>query len=122
VKTIEDAVSYIKKILQNQNIAYWVVRKRKNFSPIGVVTFIKRDYLDHHDIGFAFLPEYTKRGFAYEASQAVLNEVRKTTLHRIVLATTKIENQNSIGLLHKLGMKMDKEIEVEGIKLLIFTT
>ena len=60
VHSIEDSKIYIINILANDNIKYHVVSIKSENIPIGIVTFIKRDYLDHHDIGFAFLPEYQK--------------------------------------------------------------
>lgn len=44
---------------------------------IGLVTLIKRDYLDFNDIGFAFLPTYFSNGYAYEATKTVLENLSK---------------------------------------------
>jgi ribosomal-protein-alanine N-acetyltransferase len=59
VNSIQDAEIYIINILANDNIKYHVISIKSKDIPIGIVTFIKRDYLDHHDIGFAFLPQYS---------------------------------------------------------------
>ncbi|MEK6783305.1 MAG: GNAT family N-acetyltransferase [Bacteroidota bacterium] len=60
VKTKEDAREYIQKIIDNPKANYWVVRLRHLQVPIGIITFIKRDYLEHYDIGFAFFSKYAK--------------------------------------------------------------
>ena len=38
----EDAAAYIKKILSNSNIIYYVVRVKENKFPAGIISFIKR--------------------------------------------------------------------------------
>jgi len=114
VHSIEDAKIYIINILANDNIKYHLISIKSEDIPIGIVTFIKRDYLDHHDIGFAFLPQYSGMGYAIEASKYLL-ELYKSN-HPIILATTKTDNIKSIKLLEKLGFKYaynilpDKEI------------
>lgn len=119
IRNIEEAGQYIQKITYNPDVTYWVVRLKGQNTPIGIITFIKRDYLDHHDIGFAFLPEYSKQGFAYEAAKTVLNDLLLDDEHSIILATTVPENKSSIRLLEKLGFRMEKEIEADK-KLLLY--
>jgi RimJ/RimL family protein N-acetyltransferase len=114
----DDALAYIKRITDNPNVIYWVVRQNETNDAIGVVTFIKREYLDHHDIGFAFLPQYAKQGFAYEAAMAVLADVMIET--KTVLATTVPENTSSIQLLEKMGLSYEREITDEGDNLLVY--
>src|SRR5437867_3917202 len=67
-----EATAYIQKIIDNPSINYWVVRIKSNKVSVGIITFIKRNYLEHYDIGFAFLPAFANNGFAYEATRAVL--------------------------------------------------
>ncbi|MEP7255080.1 MAG: GNAT family N-acetyltransferase [Ferruginibacter sp.] len=121
VHSEDDAVAYIQKINDNPNVMYWVVRFKDNSTPAGVITFIKRDYLDHHDIGFAFLPAFANNGYAYEASKAVLSEAVKNSAHSYILATTMATNGSSIKLLEKLGLQFDKEIEVNDEKLQLYS-
>ncbi len=116
----DEAIAYIQKILDSENISYWVVILKDDQESIGVITFIKRDYLEHHDIGFAFLPNFSQKGYAYEAAKAVLNElVKEHDLSRI-LATTLPENIHSIKLLKKMGLVFEKEIELEKEKLHVY--
>src|ERR1700749_1758123 len=67
----DEAIEYINKILWTENFIYWVVRTKKAKTPIGIISLIKRSYLEYFDIGFAFLPQYTHYGYAYEAAKAV---------------------------------------------------
>lgn len=109
----EDSITYIKKILNNQNFTYWVVRLKEDNVAIGIIFFIKRDYLKHHDIGFAFLSKFEGYGYAFEAAKEVLLKIIQQPGHPHILATTVPQNTSSIRLLKKLGLQFDEEIEVE---------
>ena len=113
VHTNDDAIAYVTKILNTENLFYWVVRTRDNNTPVGIISFMKRTYLENFDIGFAFLPEYNGNGYAYEAAKEVLSMVSKTPGYYPVVATTVPQNAKSIKLLTKLGLHFEKEIEVE---------
>ncbi len=121
IRTEEDASNYVQKIMNNNNIKYWVVKLKNQHISIGIVTFIKRDYLEHHDIGFAFLPKYAGNGYGYEASLTVLDDAINKNNHRRILATTIKENINSIKLLEKLGLSFEKEMEVGKDLLMIYS-
>ena len=120
IHTLQDADKYIQKIKFNQNINYWVVKHKETKIPLGIVSFIKRDYLDHHDIGFAFLPQFSNQGFAFEAVNAVLEKLVQDDEHSTILATTIPENIKSITLLLKLGFIFEKQIENDGEKLGVY--
>ena len=120
VKNGADARAYIQKIKNLINVKYWTVYLKDEHTPIGIVTFIKRDYLDKPDIGFAFLPRFTKTGFAFEATAAVLNLLRTGQGLKSILATTLPDNIDSIDLLGKLGFQLEKQITVDGLGLLVY--
>lgn len=113
IKSEFDAISYIQKINNNTNLTYWVVKLIETNDAIGLVTFIKRDYLEYNDIGFAFLPNFFGQGYAFEASKAVLNFLINNHNLSQILATTIPENIDSISLLKKLGFRFEKSIEIE---------
>ena len=117
----DDAIEYINKILWTENFIYWVVRTKIGRTPMGIISLIKRSYLDNFDIGFAFLPQYTNHGYAYEAAKAVLQMVSKLAEFKVVLATTLFSNRSSIKLLTKLGFRYEKENETENQKMHIYT-
>jgi [ribosomal protein S5]-alanine N-acetyltransferase len=111
VNNLDESRHYIQKIMDNTNIQYWVAHLNEKNVPVGIVTFIKRDYLEYHDIGFAFLPQFSKNGYAYEAVFAVLNELKNEKAHPQILATTIQDNVRSIQLLKKLGFLFEKIIQ-----------
>jgi ribosomal-protein-alanine N-acetyltransferase len=122
IKTIDDAKKYINKLLNTANLTYWTVKSKSTSDELGVVTFMKRDYLDHYDIGFAFLPQHMHKGYAFEASKEVLNYVLKELKMPTVVATTLPDNVDSIRLLEKLGLHFEKTIIFDKIELSVFST
>ncbi len=120
IQNVEDAVAYIRRIRSNDNVSYWTATVKENMRTAGIVTFIKRDYLEYHDIGFAFLPEFSNKGYAYEATKAVLNKLKADYNILNFLATTIPENIDSIKLLTKLGFSFEREIVVEEKKLCVY--
>lgn len=120
IKSNKEAIVYVQKMIDSPHINYWVVKSIERQIPMGIVTFIKRDYLEHYDIGFAFLAKYTGKGYAHEAATAILHDVKEDPSHTQILATTLKENANSIRLLEKLGFRYMNEIEVENENLLVY--
>ena len=112
IRTPEDARAYVQKILDSPHQHYWVVRLREENIPAGIITLLKRDYLEHHDIGFAFLPEYGGKGYAYEAAVAVLDDTINEPAHNAILAITMADNSSSIKLLKQLGLRFEREMTV----------
>jgi [ribosomal protein S5]-alanine N-acetyltransferase len=122
VKNLDDAAAYIRKILDNVNVSYLVIHLKETQTPIGIITLIKRDYLDAHDIGFAMLPVYAGKGYAYEAAKQVLDEEITSGRHHTIAAITMSSNERSINLLKKLGLHFEKQVEESGEELLVFST
>ncbi len=120
ITSVAEAGAYIQTILENQNITYWVVRLSGSENKIGIVTFIKRDYLQHPDLGFAFLPQFCNKGYAYEAASAVLQQLFRQYRHPHILATTVPHNMNSIRLLEKMRFVFEEEMEIEKVKILVY--
>ncbi|QXV63779.1 GNAT family N-acetyltransferase [Mucilaginibacter sp. 21P] len=113
VKSATDALAYIEKIIANPDVQYWTVRLKGDGTPIGIITLIKRQYLDHYDIGFAFLEAYTGKGYAAEATLAVVHELPHRLLSEKILAITTEANLRSIKLLEELNFIFEKTIEVD---------
>ena len=114
VRSDDDAKVYIAKTLENESIQYWVVKLKPELAPVGIVSFVKRDYLPCPDIGFAFLPRYTGKGFAFEAVNAALGRILPECGNETVIAITDNDNAPSMRLLHKLGFKFKRELERDG--------
>jgi RimJ/RimL family protein N-acetyltransferase len=81
-------------------------------TPLGICGILKRDTLPHPDIGFAFLPAHRNKGYAYEASAAVLEHAKNNLGIDRVLAITTPDNEASAKLLVKLGLRFDRLIKL----------
>lgn len=120
VQNLTDAAGYIRKIIENPAVQYLVVRLKDSKTPVGVLTIIKREDLPHHDIGFAFLPDYAGKGYAHEAASAMLKAPEILAAHSQLLAICLKDNLRSIRLLEKLGMVFEEEINRESEELLLY--
>ncbi|MDQ1096754.1 MULTISPECIES: GNAT family N-acetyltransferase [Chryseobacterium] len=114
IQTPDDAVDYIEKITGSPHIKYWTVRLKADDHPAGIITLIKRDYLEYYDIGFAFLPEYTGAGYSSEATRAVLETLPEEVLSDKIVAVTTEENSRSVRLLEKLKFTFESRVEADG--------
>ncbi|WP_190809255.1 GNAT family N-acetyltransferase [Flagellimonas sp. S3867] len=121
VKTKKQAENYIKSSLissyKNNGYGLFKMCLRQSLDPIGICGFVKRDYLNHPDIGFAILPQFEGKGFVYEACTTLLSYGKEILKLSPILAITTVENIKSQRLLTKIGLnnsgtikpKTDKE-------------
>ena len=114
VRNLEDARQYI----QNGPVASYerhrfglnLVELKDSNTPTGMCGLLKREELSSADIGFAFLPEFWNKGFAFEAATAVLQDARERLKLERVLAITSLDNEASIKLLERLGFRFESVI------------
>lgn len=116
VRTIEDARNYIlngpMEMYSRLGFGLYLVELKEDGSSIGICGLIKRDSLEDVDIGFAFLPKYWGKGYAYEAAYAVMEYGKRALgLNRIV-AITSTENYVSAKLLEKLGFNFEGMVKL----------
>jgi RimJ/RimL family protein N-acetyltransferase len=76
--------------------------------PIGICGLLKRESLPDVDIGFAFLPEFCGQGYAFESASAVMTYVREVLGIGRIMAITDPDNERSIRVLEKLGLKFER--------------
>lgn len=93
----------------------------KNGEEIGSTGIYQREDLDFPDIGFAFLPEYFHKGYAFEAANAVMQYASThLEIHKLV-GFTLPNNTSSIRLLKKLGLSEIGTYFYGDEKLLLFS-
>ena len=111
VRTTEDAVRYIQTgpvaSYERFGFGLYLVELKETRVPIGMCGLLKRDTLLDPDVGFAFLPDYWSQGYAFEAASSVMSYGREVLgLPRIVAITSR-DNDASIKLLEKIGLKFE---------------
>ncbi len=116
VRTTEDACQYILTgpldSYERYGFGLWLVELRGAETRIGICGLLKRDTLDDVDIGFAFLPQYRSKGYAFESAAAVMDYGRKVLGLRRIVAITNEDNAGSIRVLEKIGMSFDRMIRL----------
>lgn len=112
----EDAREYIKVKMYPQlerlgHSNFTVIRKEDRVK-IGSTGLYDREGMEGLDMGFAYLPDYEKKGYAFEAAnklkQVAFEELKITELSAITLE----ENTSSRALLGKLGFKLVGPIRI----------
>lgn len=108
VKTKEQAENYLingpLKSYSENGFGLSLVQLKNTKTSIGMCGLLKRDYLENPDIGFAFLPEYTGKGYAYEIAKATIIHANDILKLSRIMAITMPSNKASIGLLEKIGL------------------
>lgn len=116
IKTLEQAVNYIKnnqlKCYETHGFGYYKLQvKTENLKTIGTTGLLKRDNLDHVDIGFSLLPQYHRKGYGFEAASEIIKLAKNIFHIKTLCAITLPINQPSIHLLEKLGLSYQKTVK-----------
>jgi len=85
----------------------YMVERLEDGAPIGLSGLVKRDTLEHVDIGYAFLAEHRGCGYALEAGQAVMGLAARLGIRRLA-AIVSPGNAASIALLQRLGLRFER--------------
>ncbi len=123
----EDARNYILNRLMPSyalsGFGFYLCTLKENKTPIGICGIVKRDALEHVDIGFAFLPQYEGKGLGFESASAVMLYAQHTLGIQTIAGITNADNKSSIALLKKLGLRYQKMVllpnETEEIMLFV---
>jgi RimJ/RimL family protein N-acetyltransferase len=83
-------------------------------APIGICGLLQRDELPGPDLGFAFLPEFRARGYAFEAASALRADAHARLGIRTLHAIVNPDNEPSIRLLDRLGFARHGSIRLSG--------
>ena len=116
VGTIEGAREYIAqgpgRSYAEHGFGLYLVELKDDRRPIGMCGLLRRQTLEDVDLGFAFLPRYWARGYAYESARAVLAHAKADFGLKRIVAITASDNEAAIRLLEKLGMRFEKMIRL----------
>ena len=116
VRNLEDARQYILKgpveSYQRLGFGIYLVALKSTAVPVGMCGLVKRDALEDVDIGFAFLPEFWSKGYAFESAAAVKDYGLSVIGLKRLLAITNNDNEASIRLLEKIGLRFERMIRL----------
>jgi RimJ/RimL family protein N-acetyltransferase len=115
VHSDDDARGYIDKIRDGSyakhGFGLWAVEALETGEPVGICGLIRRDALEHPDLGFAFLERHRGLGYAREAAAIVLGLARERFGFTKLLAITDPENGASQKVLEHVGFRFDRRID-----------
>ena len=112
IRNLDDARRYIetgpRSMYAEHGFGLYAVEGKDAQVAIGLCGLLRRPWLDHPDLGFAFLPSARGRGFAFEAAAATLAHAKSALNFGRVLAIVTPGNAPSIRVLEKLGMHFER--------------
>lgn len=116
IRTLGDACQYILNgpvaSYERHGFGLYLTLLKGGEIPIGICGLIKREALADVDVGFAFLPQFWLKGYAFESASAVVDYGKKTLgIQRIVGITTP-DNIGSIRVLEKLGLRFERMVKL----------
>lgn len=118
VRTIEQAKKYLEngpiRSYRENGFGLSMVERKEDGVPVGMCGILRRDTLETPDIGFAFLPTFSGKGYAFEIASAVMAYAESNLGLARMSAITVRENDRSISLLEKLGMMYRSKFSFPG--------
>jgi len=116
VRNDEDAIKYLLDgpiaTYNKLGFGLYMITLKESGIPIGMCGLLKRDEFEYADLGYALLEEYCGKGYATEATVAVLKAENKNTRLTKVIAVTAVDNEISQNLLKKVGFSQKGTIEL----------
>ncbi|WP_375447638.1 GNAT family N-acetyltransferase [uncultured Fibrella sp.] len=114
IKTVTEAETYLQNgplaSYEANGFGLYLVALKADQTPVGMCGLIKRTYLETPDIGFAFLPAFTGKGYAAESATATMAFAENTLKLPVIAAIVMPTNDPSIKLLAKLGMTYRRQL------------
>ncbi len=116
ITTVEKAREYIKNKMfpQLEKLGYsnYTLIAKQDNQKVGTCGLYDREGLEGIDIGFAFLPEFEKMGFAFEAAGRLKKAAFVEFGLDAICAITKKDNISSQRLIEKLGLELNGTIKL----------
>lgn len=124
--TLEKAREYVERtyvpMYERQGFGLWGVALRGDPALLGVCGLLKREALDHPDLGFAFLPSARGHGYAREVAAACLAHGRDMFGMTRILAICTQDNARSRAVLEAVGMRFERLLppDESGVELCLY--
>ena len=109
VRTVEEAANYVKEKalpqLETHGYGNNLVIRKEDQTKLGTCGIYHREGKTNPDIGFAFLPAYEGKGYAFEAANQLIIAAKNNYGLKELSAYTLESNLASRKLLERLGFK-----------------
>lgn len=116
IRTVEDAENYIREKmlpqLQRLGFSNYTLVRKEDLIKIGTCGLFDRAGVEGIDIGYAILPDYEGKGYAFEAAGRIKSAAFNDFGLEAVSAITSKENAASQKLLEKLGLKLSGTLKL----------
>ena len=124
IRTLDEAKIHIKakytNSYQENGFGMYLVTVKSSGEHIGLCGLVKRDTLDCPDIGYAFLPEHSGKGYASESANAVMDYATHILGIERIVGITSLDNKGSIKILEKVGLVFNKMISTADGETMLF--
>ncbi|MBV8855495.1 MAG: GNAT family N-acetyltransferase [Acidobacteria bacterium] len=119
VRTLEGAARYIEERFaesyRQHGFGLWLVETKEGKAPAGICGLLKRGApVPGVEVGYAFLPQFRARGYAFEAASASAVYARDVLGLPRLYAVVNPDNASSIRVLEKLGMRFERAVRLTG--------
>jgi RimJ/RimL family protein N-acetyltransferase len=118
IRTTEDAQEAMRqgvlRLYEDHGYGPFKIALQASGEAIGISGLFRRDGLDDPDIGYATLPAFCGKGYAYEAACAVVDFAATSLALDRLIAIISPENTASIGLIGKLGFEFERMHRMHG--------
>lgn len=115
ITNVADAEHYIRTVLvkgfEDNRFGFWCVIEKQSEKAIGMVGYVQRDWLPGTDLGFALLPDFEGKGYAFEAAKLLVDQRSHFGFDELLAVTMK-DNERSISLLKRLGFEVTGTVKV----------
>jgi ribosomal-protein-alanine N-acetyltransferase len=116
VRDIAGAHRYLRDgplaMYERHGFGLWHVSRKSDGAAIGLCGLLKRDNLPDADVGYALLPDYWRRGYAFEAVSATLRHAAGRFGLTRVIAIVSEGNAASIRVLEKAGLSFERRMRL----------
>ena len=118
IRTVEEAEDTLQegafKLYEDYGFGPYRVALKADDTEIGTCGLFLREGFTEPDLGYSILPQFARRGYAFEAASAVLDYARTALQLPRVTAFISPGNAASIGLAEKLGFQFERAARLSG--------
>lgn len=118
VRSLEDVDGYLRDgplaSYARHGFGLYLVELKQTSTPIGICGLLRREGLDHPDLGYALLSRHAAHGYATEAARATLAFGHARLGLARIAAVSNPGNRGSIRVLEKIGFRYLQLIDLPG--------